>query len=110
MNQLGKLLSELKQTAQTQNTQSPDWWLDKAQMLSAMWMDVKEEKTKYEMAYKKEKVEYIEKGDSVASANLKVEATSENYRLYLYCKGKDEQIAEIIKIAKKRVDATPYGA
>jgi len=102
---LGSILAELEQVAIDQIPQDCTWWLDKAQRLVNLWMCLKDEQTKYEQLYKKEIVALIEAGDSVAKANLCVEAKSENYRLYRYCKARDEQVSEVVMLAKKRVDA-----
>jgi len=101
---IGKILKELIDIAEKQEIREPDFWLDKAQMLATLWTTITDDITRFEMKYKKEIVDLIETGDSVAKATLKVEATSENYRTYRYLKKKDEQINNVIMIAKKRVD------
>lgn len=101
---IGAILKEMMTTAEKQEVQSPDWWIDKAQMLAALWTTVTDDLVTYEMKYKKEIVDRLDAGDSVAAATLRVEAVSENFRTYRYLKKKDEQVSEVIKIAKKRID------
>lgn len=100
---IGKILKEMIDVAEKQETKEPEWWLDKSQILATLWTTVTDDITTYEMKYKKEIVDLIEAGDSVAKATLKIEATSENYRTYRYLKKKDEQINNVIMIAKRRV-------
>ena len=100
-----RLIAEMQDTAEKSITQSPEWWLDKAQLLATLWVGVTEDLVNYEMAYKKEVVDLLEKGDNVSQAKIKIEAVSENYRAFMYLVKKDKQIAELIKTAKKRVEA-----
>ena len=64
-------LLEMKLAVETHEIKSPVWWLDKAVFLVALWQDLKDEKTKYEMAYKSEQVELIEQGKKISEAKIK---------------------------------------
>lgn len=102
---IGGIINEMMVVAENRETKDPEWWLDKAQILATLWMVVTEDLVKAEMAYKKEILDEIENGATVAKATMKIEATSDKYRAYRYLKKKDEQVNEIIKVAKKRIDA-----
>lgn len=92
----------MQESVVNQITQSPTWWLDRAIELNVLWPDLKEELTKYEMAYKSEIVDEIEKGKKISEADRYVQAKSENYRLYEYLKGRDKFVEHFINLAKKR--------
>ena len=102
--QIGYIINELQEAAKREQTQSPEWYLDRAARLASLWTLVTADLVKYEMAYKKDVVDAMEKDISVAKAKLLVEAQSENYKEYRLLYLKDKQIAEIIKVAKKRVE------
>lgn len=96
------ILEEMNTTVKQGQIMSPDWWLDKAGQLVALWQELQDEMTKYEMAYKSEIADKIEEGDSVAKATLVTEAKSNNYKMYRYLKGRDKTIQEMVRVAKKK--------
>lgn len=102
---IGSIINEMMVVAEKRETREPEWWLDKAQILATLWTVVTEDLVNAEMAYKKEIWDEIEAGANVAKATMKIEGTSDNYKKYRYLKKKDEQVNEIIKVAKKRIDA-----
>ena len=102
MKTIRSILLQMKKTVEQEQTQSPNWWIDRAIELNVLWQDLKQEMTKYEMLYKSEVVELIEKGNKISQAERTVEASSENYSTYQYLKGRDKIIEEFIKLAKKR--------
>lgn len=99
---VAKILKEVVQTVKDGHIKSPDWWINIATLLSAMWQELKDDMTEQEMAYKAEISKKIEEGSKISQATLQVESTSEHYKLYQYFKGRDEIISEMIKIAKIR--------
>ena len=92
----------MKETVENNELKPPTWWLDKGIELSSLWIDLKNELTKYEMLYKSEVVDYIEQDKKISEAKLLVEAKSENYKMYSYLKGRDLAVKEFIMIAKAR--------
>lgn len=82
---------------------APEEWLTGAQMLSVL---ITEETTKlYELQsiVAKKKLEFVQVGDSVAMAKLKVEA-DDSYREMKKQEAFIEQIWEIIRISKKHAE------
>ena len=92
----------MKETVEQNKVMPPTWWLDKGIELSSLWVDLKNEMTKYEMLFKSEIVEYINEDKKISEAKLLVEAKSENYRMYSYLRGRDLAVKEFIMIAKAR--------
>jgi len=96
------VLKDIVQTVKDGKIMPPDWWINQAMLLSALWQELKDLITKHEMAYKAEISDKIESGTKIGQATLQVEGTSENYQLYNYYKSRDEIVSEVIKIAKIR--------
>jgi len=101
-NRIGAIIEEMQSKAEKAESQSPEWWLDRASQLAVLWTTITEDLVKYEMAWKKEVWELVEKGSTVSKAEYQIQATSDNYKTYNYLKKKDQQVIEIIKLAKKR--------
>jgi hypothetical protein len=99
---VAKVLKDIFITVQEGKIMPPDWWINKAMMLSALWQELKDLITQYEMAYKAEIADLIEGGTKIGQATLITEGKSENYKLYNYYKSRDEIVSETIKIAKIR--------
>jgi len=110
MKTIKDILNEMKNAVETQALVSPTQWLDWGLSLNTLWQDLKQEMTKYEMAYKSEIVELIEQGKKISESKLIVESKSENYKIYSYLKGRDKLIEEFIRLAKKRAEReSDYG-
>lgn len=102
------ILVEMKEAVENRVTVSPTKWLEWAFSLNVLWQDLKAEMTKYEMLYKQEVVNEIEKGSKVSFATLKIEASSENYKMYSYLKGREEILENFIMLSKKRATLEHY--
>lgn len=102
------IMDDMKLSVEENQVQSPGWWMDKAIMLNVLWGDLKNELTKYEMMYKSEMAALIADGRKIGEAHLMVEGRSENYKMYQYLKGRDNQIDEFIKLAKARAKVESY--
>lgn len=93
------ILSALKMWVEEKQPIGPDVWIDACSKLNILLGD--EQALLYELQQDvaKLKVIHIEEGDSVAKAQVKIEA-SNLYRNMQIQKGKIERIIEQIKIAK----------
>ena len=100
-----KLAVEQKQTV------TPDGWINWALELNILWQDLKHELTKAEILYKREIARLQEEDTKLSNskAEIRVQAREiigeekmTSYELYRYLKGRDEIVAEFIKLAKKR--------
>lgn len=98
----------MKLVAEVKDVRSPAWWVDQGMFLAALWQDLKDEMTKYEMLYKSEIADFMEEGDSKSKAEIKVQGRSENYKTYMYLRARDKIIDEFIKLAKKRATLEEY--
>lgn len=107
-NRIAEIINELQDVAEKRISQSPEWYLDHAQQLASLWLGITEDLVKYEMLYKKEVVDLIEQGNTVSKAELMVQCKSDNYKAYQYLRKKDAQVAEMIKLAKKRIELDKY--
>lgn len=103
------ILQEMKDAVEQGDIMPPDWWIDRAVELSALWQDLKDAMNEAEMLYKTDIVAEIEKGKKISEANLIVESESEHYKHYLYLKGRDKIIGEFIMLAKARAKINSYG-
>ena len=93
----------MKEAVEDRVTVSPTKWLEWAFSLNVLWQDLKAEMTKYEMLYKQEVVDLVEKEErKISFAQLKVEAGSENYKMFSYLKGREEILENFIMLSKKR--------
>jgi len=80
---------------------TPDFWIDKAIQLTALWSDLKAEMLNAELKYNQEIGEYLGAGDTSASAKQKANCGN-NYKVYKELKNRDEVVKEFIMLAKKR--------
>jgi hypothetical protein len=102
MRTIKQILTEMKESVENQITHSPGWWIDRAIELNVLWQDLTEEMTKYEMLYKSDVCGLVELGESISKAELKVQSSNENYKMYQYLKGRNKIIEEFIRLAKAR--------
>lgn len=103
-NRIASIIQELTGVAERAETQSAEYYLDKAQQLATLWLGITEDIIQAEMSYKREIADRIEAGETVSKAKLMVESRSENYKVYCYLLKKDKQVLNIMQIAKKRCD------
>ena len=96
------ILEDMRKAVDENRVCSPVDWLNWAFGLNVLWQDLKTEKTKFEMLYKSEIVDLIEKGRKISEADRIVEARSDNYKMFKYLQGRDEIIENFILLAKKR--------
>jgi len=97
------IISEMADVVRENKPMSPDFWINKAIDLTVLWgEELKPALLDAEIKHKQEVSLLIEEGLKVNAAELKVAATSENYRVYKYLEGRDKIIKEFIMIAKKR--------
>lgn len=99
---IAKTINEMFNVAQNEEIRSPDWWIDKAVILNALRQNLEDACVVAEMSYKKEIAQHIADGDKITEAKLKVESTSEQYRLYNNLMAQSEIVKEQINLAKKR--------
>ena len=93
------ILNFLKEQVENKIPVAPSLWLDAAQKLTILSQDENEKLFELQQKVAQEKVDYITKGDSVAKAKAKIEA-SDTYKFMQMQKAKIERIAESIRISK----------
>lgn len=98
------VFEEYAQAIGTSNSNNPTWLLERAQELLNLWPELKSELIKYEMLYKAEIEKLISEGSKISQAELKVESSSENYKIFKYLEARDEVLKEQVNMAKKRAD------
>jgi len=97
-----KILREMYQVALESKTMSPSWWLDKATLLNALRQNIIDDLITVKMACQKEKFDYIQGGMKISEAKLKVESSSENFRLWEVLEAQYDIVKEQINLSKKR--------
>jgi hypothetical protein len=95
------IVNYLKNAVETKQPLSPTVWADAAQKLIVLLGDEADILFDLQQKVAQKKVDYIEGGDSVAKAKVKVEATDE-YREMSRQKAKIEHVEEMIRVAKLR--------
>ncbi len=98
-NSIEYILEFLRFNVEEKNPLGPDIWLDAAQKLNALISDEHIKLYNLQQKVAKKKVEYIEAGDTVAKANVKVQASDE-HRDARVLEARIGQIEEMIRIAK----------
>lgn len=99
---LSELLEEISKAVDSARPVSPTEWIDWGIKLTRKWLELKDEMTKAYMMYKAEVSDLIEQGKKVSEADRIVEGKSEAYRMYLYLKGRDVVVEEMIRLCKKK--------
>ena len=102
------ILTEMQTVVKTGTIKSPSWWVDKAIELSALWQELKDELTKYEMAYKLEMSKHLQDGKKKGEAEILVQSSSDKYRIYKHLDGTDKILKEYIMLAKARSKIENY--
>ena len=95
------ILNEMQSKVKNNEVVTPNYWIEKAIELVALWAELKEKELDAEMAFNRLVANSLEEGETSTSANRKAKATEE-YRMYQYLRGRDKIIKEYIMLAKKR--------
>lgn len=103
------ILELIKETAESGQIQSPNWWLKQALDLSALWQNLKDEMIKAEIDYHRVVDEMeIAHDCSHAKATIKAkikqpkeEGGANEYQVFKYLEGRDKIVKEFIMLAKK---------
>jgi len=101
MKTIKTILEDMQLSVQEGQLKTPDYWIEQAINLTALWSELKDEMLKAEMNYNKLIAEYLDKGETSTASTKKVKATEE-YRKYKYLENRDKVIKEYILLAKKR--------
>ena len=105
------ILGEMQETVEDGIIKSPSWWLDCAIKLSALWQNLKDEKTKAEIAYLRVVEEIMTQDNTISYARAQTKAKTKlptlsgevsEYQLYRYLDGRDKIVEQYIMLAKKR--------
>src|SRR3990167_7873994 len=104
------ILGEMQETVEDGIIKSPSWWLDCAIKLSALWQNLKDEKTKAEIAYLRVVEEIMTQDNTISYARAQIKAKTRvhtggeanEYRLYRYLDVRDKIVEQYIMLAKKR--------
>ncbi len=93
------IIGWLQEKIENKEPVAPDVWLDGCQKLTVLVGDEMSTLYDIEQLIAKQKVHYIENGDSVAKANVKIQAL-DVYKEMRKQAGKIERIFETIRISK----------
>ena len=98
-------MEKMKLSVESGEIRSPSVWVDGAQHLAVLLGDENDKLFSLQQEVAKEKVKFMDEGDSVAKAEAKVEAM-DIYKEYRIQKSFIERISETIRIAKLRARLT----
>ena len=96
---IDNMLSELSNKVKEKHFMSAHQWVDTAQKLNVLIGEEHDKLFDLEMDVAQRKVEFLQQGETVASANLRIDATELN-KLTKKQKAKIKQVEEMIRIAK----------
>src|SRR3990167_1201905 len=99
------ILEHLHSIVENNEILPPTRWVDASMRLAVLLGDESDKLFDLEQLVAQKRVNFIEAGDSVSKAKVKVEASDE-YKLARKQKAKIEQIVELIRVAKLRARIT----
>lgn len=114
---ISSILDEMKTVIESNDTRSPNWWLENAMRLAVLRQDLQAEITKAEIIFRNEvviltsqEVSYNKAENMVKGRPLREGEKMTSYQWYNYLKGRDKVVQEIIMIAKKQSSINEFNS
>lgn len=95
------ILGKLQEWIEDKHPIGPKTWLDAAAKLTVLIGDTQEELFLLEQKVAQKKLEFIESGDSVAKAKVKVEGLDEFVQINRM-RAKIDRVTELVRISKRQ--------